>query len=90
MFHVACKIIVVLCPGKLHGMTKNLQRQVRTIIEHLQKQDTRMGDMEDANKALYSHFVQQRQRARTVFPLRTVQQVLDYAEAGEFDDLIAV
>ncbi len=90
VMHSVSLIVCIMSPGRVHAITKNLQRQVQAIIDHLQKQDTRLGDIEDAHKAIYSHFVHQRQKAKAVFPLRTVQEVLDFADAGDFEHWIAL
>ncbi len=63
---------------------------MQTMIDHMARHDARLEDLEDSHKAMLAHFVKQRQEAKTKFPLRTVEEVYEFAEAGDFDNLIVL
>ena len=85
---IACLLLV--SAGKLLVISKNTHQKVDSIVDYMSKQDARLQTLEDSHKSMMAHFVREKQEKTSKFPFNEADELLAYAEKGEFDDLIAV
>ncbi len=76
--------------GKLLSMTKNCRDNVETLVRYMSKQDERLAYLEESQRAMQAHFVREAATCNRSFPIKTVPDLLEYAEQGNFNNLISV
>ena len=59
------------------------------MVEYMGRHDERLANLEESQRAMQAYFVKNSLTQKSCFPLKTVEEVIKFAEEREFDELIA-
>ena len=78
------------CLDKVFQITKNCHQSMKNVVDYMSRQDERLSNLEESQRVMQEYFVKTANAKMTKFPLQTVEEVLNYGEEGDYEDLIAL